>query len=137
MDKFADTIQNVWASVLRPESVRESLPAALQEPVEIALIDDGVDNSHTSLLKKISGGKSHDFGYEKDGQIRPYWVSGGGHGTVMARMISRVCPIAKLYVIRVETHTTKDLKQHINGPSAASVGVRIPPQMSYLTERFT
>ena len=88
--------------------------------MEIALIDDGVDMYYPPLRKKISSGKSFDYGDKTQNQMRYYGVSAGGHGTVMASMICRVCPIAKIYAIRLETHAG-DTKPQINVRSAAMV----------------
>ncbi|RYC58986.1 hypothetical protein CHU98_g7217, partial [Xylaria longipes] len=48
-----------------------------------------------------------------------FWESSGGHGTLMANMIFRVCPMAKLYVIRMETHVDGENRTRINAHSAA------------------
>lgn len=83
MDEFVDFIQNV------------DLPFRLPDPVTIALIDGGVDINEQSLHAKIIVGRS--FGLESRYKMlnKPYCVSSGGHGTVMASLICRVCPKAQ------------------------------------------
>ena len=119
MDQFADAIQNVWNWALKQKLLQQN---DLQNPVEVALIDDGVDVLQTKLRGKISNGKSFDYGNKGENRMRPHWISSRGHGTVMARNISRVCPMAKIYVIRLETHyDPKDLRDKIGAKSAAEV----------------
>lgn len=122
MDHFADMIQNIWSWALKQKLQQHN---DLQKPVEVALIDDGVDLYHERLRGKISGGKSFDYGFQSENRIRPYWVSERGHGTVMADMMCRVCPIAKIYVIRLETHDDpNNQKARIVPRSAAKVSLK-------------
>jgi hypothetical protein len=74
----------------------------LESDVVVALIDDGVDRFNTPLeANRVLNGKSFDF---HDGMVRPSYSSAKGHGTVMASMILRVCPMAKIYPIRLKTY---------------------------------
>lgn len=92
------------------------------QPVEIALIDDGVDVLQSRLRGKISDGKSFDYGDKGANRIRSHWISERGHGTVMAKNIVRICPMAKIYVIKLETHFDhKEQKARIGTRSAAEV----------------
>ncbi|KAL3424925.1 intracellular serine protease [Phlyctema vagabunda] len=97
MDKFADEIQNI-----KVPTVDNPL---LKNDIKVALIDDGADPYVESLRGKIKGGESFDRGYPHENGPSPYYTSARGHGTVMADMICRVCPMAKLYVYKLETHS--------------------------------
>ncbi|KAG8677773.1 hypothetical protein FPOAC1_003801 [Fusarium poae] len=102
MDSFADEIQNI-----RPE-----LTKSVQD-IKVALIDDGVDPHVESLRGKIHGGESFDTASENGPS--PYYTSVRGHGTVMADMICRVCPMAKLFVYKLETHSSLISTTNIRG----------------------
>lgn len=125
MDKFADKIQNVQV----PSTDNE----ILKNDIKVALIDDGVDLYVESLRGKIRGGESFDRGYPNENGPSPYYTSSKGHGTVMADMICRVCPMAKLYVYKLETHssinpaTQTQSNDQISAESAALVCLIIPP----------
>ncbi|KAK4151929.1 hypothetical protein C8A00DRAFT_44937 [Chaetomidium leptoderma] len=73
----------------------------LEKDVVLALIDDGVDMFDTPETNQILEGKSFDF---HGGKVRPPFSSAKGHGTVMASMILRVCPMVKIYPIRLKTY---------------------------------
>ncbi|KAF9883913.1 hypothetical protein FE257_002656 [Aspergillus nanangensis] len=76
------------------------------DEVKVALIDDGVDICERAFHDRVIHGTS--FGYYWDGEQRAkqWYVSETGHGTVMAHMILRVCPMAKIYPIKLDN--TKD-----------------------------
>lgn len=121
VDQFGDRIWNVWSKILSESKDKKP------EEIIVALIDDGVDNTHPPLMGRILTGRT--FGYEGD-RIRPWYVSERGHGTVMASMICRVCPMAKIYPIRLNTLNQKD---QIDVASAAPV-CHIPiPSTTYST----
>ncbi len=119
MDKFADEIQNV--------KVPSTDNVVLKNDIKVALIDDGADPYVESLRGKIKGGESFDRGYPHENGPSPYYTSSKGHGTVMADMICRVCPMAKLYVYKLETHssinpaTQTQTNDQISAESAALV----------------
>ncbi|KAF7920648.1 hypothetical protein BELL_1448g00020 [Botrytis elliptica] len=117
MDEFKDVFQNVWSWTMKQKLQQQE---ALKQPVEIALIDDGVDVLQSRLRGKISDGKSFDYGDKGANRIRSHWISERGHGTVMAKNIVRICPMAKIYVIKLETHFDhKEQKARIGARSAA------------------
>ena len=97
VDQFADRISNVWS---RSNAGRD------RGSIVVALIDDGVDTTHGPLAGKVLTGRT--FGYDMD-RVRPWYVSEAGHGTLMASMIVRVCPMAKVYPIRLNTIGSKAL----------------------------
>lgn len=74
----------------------------LLHPVTVALIDDGVDTSDPSLDGASFAGKSFDSSPWEDDRVSPYWESTCGHGTLMARLIRRMCPSAEIYVIKLK-----------------------------------
>ncbi|KAK4205446.1 putative peptidase [Triangularia verruculosa] len=100
MDAFADEIQNV--------TVPQTQHPLLQKDVTVALIDDGVSIDTPTIVGKVIGGATFDRGQPDENGPSPYFVSASGHGTVMADMICRVCPTAKLYVFKLETHLSHD-----------------------------
>ncbi|KDN69818.1 putative conserved hypothetical protein [Colletotrichum sublineola] len=52
------------------------------------------------LAGRILPGRT--FGFEGDRNL-PWYASESGHGTVLASMIARICPMAKIYPIRLNT----------------------------------
>ncbi|KAF3492422.1 uncharacterized protein GIQ15_01939 [Arthroderma uncinatum] len=90
----------------------------LKKDVVVALIDDGVDSCDSAFSGRVIGGKTFDY---QDGGVGQYYISARGHGTEMARMILKVCPMASIYSIRFKTHSSPD-KAHstIDAISAAS-----------------
>ncbi len=101
MDKFADEFQNVQV----PNTDQE----ALRKEITVALIDDGVNIDIPTIAGKVIGGATFDRGYPDENGPSPYFVSSAGHGTVMADMICRICPMAKLCVFKLETHLSGDI----------------------------
>ncbi|KAJ5087242.1 hypothetical protein N7456_010858 [Penicillium angulare] len=72
------------------------------DEIRVALIDDGVDLCERAFREKVMHGKSLGYYWDKDQRERPWYVSDTGHGTVMAHMIIRVCPMAKIYPIKLD-----------------------------------
>ncbi|TGO35166.1 hypothetical protein BHYA_0168g00220 [Botrytis hyacinthi] len=117
MDEFKDVFQNVWSWTMKRKLQQQE---ALMQPVELALIDDGVDVLQSRLRGKISDGKSFDYGEKGANRIRSHWISERGHGTVMAKNMVRICPMAKIYMIKLETQFDhKEQKVRIGTRSAA------------------
>lgn len=75
------------------------------DEVKVALIDDGVNICEKEFMEKFINGKSFSYyDYRSSNQREKQWyVSETGHGTVMAHMILRVCPMAKIYPIKLDT----------------------------------
>ncbi|KAK1990876.1 hypothetical protein LX36DRAFT_663825 [Colletotrichum falcatum] len=89
----------------------------LGKDVVVALIDDGVDGCDPAFSGRVIEGKTFDY---QDGGVGQYYISARGHGTEMARMILKVCPMANVYSIRLKTHTSPDKGQStIDAVSAA------------------
>lgn len=125
MDLFAGKFKPFWEQTLsdflafRGERAGETAEG-VEKDVVVALIDDGVDSCDDALAGQILDGKTFD--YQED-SMGPHFVSAKGHGTVMASMISRVCPMAKIYPIRLKTRQGEDGKSQIVVKSAALVSV--------------
>lgn len=100
------------------------------EPIEVALIDDGADITRSDL-GNIKGEKftGKSFCYYQDGSTRrvsPYWDSSSGHGTLMARLIHKICPSAIIHVIKLQTFAVENSdKLQINPDSAIKVSRKI------------
>ncbi|KAL1640281.1 hypothetical protein SLS58_007097 [Diplodia intermedia] len=79
MDKFADFHQRLELDDTASASLR---------PITVALIDDGFDIGERELAGKIIGGRSFCRSNSKNHHAA-YFVTLGGHGTVMAKLICR------------------------------------------------
>lgn len=122
IDDFADFIQNIVP------------PSPVQSPVTIALIDDGVDVNEQSLHAKIIGGRSFCMRNRFENLSMPYYVTAGGHGTVMASLICRVCPTAQLYVLKLDEHISETQQRQITAKSAEKVCTTILQRWLTLTK---
>ncbi|PYI33496.1 hypothetical protein BP00DRAFT_117362 [Aspergillus indologenus CBS 114.80] len=126
MDNFADFIQNI-----RP-------PTGWKEDVRVALIDDGVDIEEKTLRGKIIGGRSFCPRDYAQNLQRSFYVSGSGHGTVMASLICRVCPTAKLFVVKLAEHVSENSTRQITAKSAAkAVRAAIDRQVHIISMSWT
>lgn len=92
MDEFADFIRNMWPRT------------DFQRGVKVALIDDGVDLLQPALENSVKKGSSFTSQHHSL-ETKPYYFSSTGHGTLMAKMIRRICPAADLYVARIEVQS--------------------------------
>ena len=126
MEDFASHISPFWQTTC--ERYSESLgdgqgkdvketESSVKKDVIVALIDDGVNFCDPSFGGRILEGKTFDY---QGGSVGQCYVSARGHGTAMARMILRVCPMAKIYPIRLKTHSA-DGKTQIVAKTAAMV----------------
>ncbi|KAI1110437.1 hypothetical protein F5Y14DRAFT_363061 [Nemania sp. NC0429] len=78
-------------------------PNIAGDPVKIAIIDDGIDTSLDNFTDRIQVGESFCRLGELSGSHRnSYYVPSGPHGTVMAQLICRICPVVKLYIAQLE-----------------------------------
>ena len=67
--------------------------------VRVAVIDDGIDGTLGTWGHSIVDGKlfvAHEFD-----RIEEYFVCHSGHGTLMAELIRRICPVAQLYIAKL------------------------------------
>lgn len=87
--------------------------------VKVALLDDGcrLDNLHGGTQRGISFHSDHS----------EFWVGSCSHGTEMARCIRDVCPMAELYIARLDD-SGKYENQKFTIPSCCDVS--LPPILS-------
>ncbi|UKZ68741.1 uncharacterized protein TrAtP1_009763 [Trichoderma atroviride] len=117
--RFAAEMELFWRkTTLEFKSSKHNLDPTkkIASDVIVALIDDGVDMFDAGLSDRVLEGKSFDF---HDGKVRPSFSSADGHGTVMASMILRACPMAKVYPIRLKTYPNSNGKSNIDADYAA------------------
>ncbi|KAI0119517.1 hypothetical protein F4814DRAFT_458739 [Daldinia grandis] len=117
--RFAGEMIPFWENTVKEfleTRKNQSTQERIEDDVIIALIDDGVDMFDATLDNHVLEGKSFDFHNEK---VRPPFSSARGHGTVMASMILRVCPMAKVYPIRLKTYQNENGKNTIDKDYAA------------------
>ncbi|KAK0655666.1 hypothetical protein B0T16DRAFT_451309 [Cercophora newfieldiana] len=123
-DAFAEQVANVWKKIVDERkrvakaaidtviASRGTITPSDQAEVEatkgppadiiVAVIDDGVDTTVEQLSQRVLAGRTFSYDEERD-RVRPWYVSENNHGTIMASMIVRVCPMAKIYPIRLST----------------------------------
>ncbi|ENH71717.1 Major intracellular serine protease [Fusarium oxysporum f. sp. cubense race 1] len=92
-------------------------------PVEVTLIDDGVDIMHPDLndtRDRTFLGQSFDLhNGGSTPRVPPYWSSPSGHGTLMARLIHKICPSAIIHVIKLQTFWSGNSKKLQIKPDSA------------------
>lgn len=104
---------------------RQALPPlVLKHPVNVAVIDDGVDINDQTIQSRIAGGRSFCHRDESENLNQPYYVSSGGHGTAMAGLICKVCPNVRLYILKLNEYYLEPGKRQITAKSAARVSHR-------------
>jgi hypothetical protein len=86
MDKFAGFVKNM------PDPKRE---------IKVAVVDDGVDKLQGSFGDSIITGVSF-YTSQRGFGTWPHYFSSSGHGTLMAQLVRRICPKAKLYIARLD-----------------------------------
>lgn len=119
--RFASEMLPFWQDTLKhfmDSRNNQSTLERIEDDVVAALIDDGIDMFDTALSNQVLEGKSFDF---HDGKVRPSFSSARGRGTVMASLILRGCPMAKIYPVRLRTYETPDGKNQIDRRYAAQV----------------
>ncbi|OTB11081.1 hypothetical protein K445DRAFT_322435 [Daldinia sp. EC12] len=117
--RFASEMVPFWQNTVKEfleMRKNQGTQERIEDDVVVALIDDGVDMFDATLDNHVLEGKSFDF---HDGKIRPPFSSARGHGTVMASMILRICPMAKVYPIRLKTYQNESGKNTIDKDYAA------------------
>ncbi|KAL7795975.1 hypothetical protein V8C37DRAFT_414279 [Trichoderma ceciliae] len=130
MERFAGHMNSFWIDTLKKadeavkrENSSNRLPNTdlqdldnLRKEVVVALIDDGVDSCDPAFSGRIIEGKTFDY---QDGGVGQYYISARRHGTEMAKMILKVCPMASIYSIRLKTHSQDKGQPTIDATSAA------------------
>lgn len=124
MEEFADFLQTAERAN-DPES-----QVSLKCSVVVAVIDDGVDTYEPNIQSRVIGGRSFCHRDERQNLNQPYYVSGSGHGTEMAGLISKICPNVKLYILRLDEFMIEPGRRQITAKSAAKVYENYPPNDS-------
>lgn len=131
--KWMQCMENFAGEFRQIKIIHDKQSESVLNPVTVALIDDGADITLSELQVRTSPrdrtqrsfpGKSfHHF--QGGWRVSPYWVSSSGHGTIMARLIHKVCPSAVIYVIKLKTEQTVNSKKlQIEPKSAIQVRIR-------------
>ncbi|KAK3690256.1 peptidase S8/S53 domain-containing protein [Podospora appendiculata] len=110
---------------------QKKLPENIEEHVKIALIDDGVDVTDPDLPEALElSGRTFCTrnGHGEHSLNHPYYASGAGHGTTMAKQIYSMCPSAQLYVLRLEDHPSDDGRTRQLDAKSAARAIRAAAQ---------
>lgn len=89
--------------------------------VKVAIIDDGINASQFDNHTSIAGGTSFQCHHNRPDRPLDYWASTGTHGTEMAKMVQRICPVAELYIIRLGEGTGERGTRQIKAETAIKV----------------
>jgi hypothetical protein len=123
VENFARCMNPYWDSTVKrflEARQDQGTPEGVESDVTVALIDDGVYKFGIGRPHQVLQGKSFDF--HGDG-LNPPYLSAKGHGTAMASMILRVCPMAKIYPIRLKTNSDASGNSTIDPGYAARVSI--------------
>ncbi|KAF4457915.1 Subtilisin NAT [Fusarium austroafricanum] len=80
----------------------EKYPSDTCKPIKIALVDEGVDASFSDLGVSIAAGRSFSASSNASEVMKPWYTSSRGRGTMMAAVISTICPKPQLYIAKLE-----------------------------------
>ncbi|KAH0558881.1 hypothetical protein GP486_004487 [Trichoglossum hirsutum] len=108
-NRWLDTMDQFTLSI-------QGLPSP-QEPIRVALIDDGIDATQTNLHRNIVKGVSY-CARPGSSEWNSYYAT-GDHGTLMADLICRICPEAQLYVAKLDEYQAENGNRQITAASAA------------------
>ncbi|RSM19133.1 hypothetical protein CDV31_002054 [Fusarium ambrosium] len=116
-----------WITSVRDFATFLKQGANLQEtegkkvtPLRIAIIDDGIDATVSNIQHRIGGGATFCPYPHSSDLMNPYFAPSGDHGTLMAQLICRMCPDARLYIARLEElQTLKGTGRRFTATSAA------------------
>ncbi|KAF4968448.1 hypothetical protein FSARC_4142 [Fusarium sarcochroum] len=114
--RWMDCMTDFAAQFKKIESSTDNITGPTLSPVEIALIDDGFDITHPDF-EDAAGSKfrGKSFHHYQDGSIwrvSPYYDSTSGHGTLMARLIHKICPSAIIHIIKLQTLRVENQPNH-------------------------
>jgi hypothetical protein len=94
-------------------------------PVKIAIIDDGIDTGFDDFTDRVQVGESFCRLGELSGHRGVYYVPSGPHGTVMAQLICKICPVAKLYIAQLEVLPGQHGQRSFTTESAIEVSFKL------------
>ncbi|KAK8115693.1 hypothetical protein PG984_012195 [Apiospora sp. TS-2023a] len=79
--KWINVMEN-FAKFLQIAETRAATEVAMEEPIRIAVIDDGVNSFDPTLDSRVIEGRSFSYRDEEQTLVNPYYVSSQGQGTV-------------------------------------------------------
>lgn len=121
---WIDCMKKFRGLLINAEQMNEyrKMSQTIEEPIRVALIDDGVDVTELDKDNQPIGGLTFSTRDEANNLSHPYYASSTGHGTAMAKLITFMCPRAQLYVLRLEDHPGEGAgARQISAKSAAKV----------------
>ncbi|KAF4631245.1 hypothetical protein G7Y89_g6885 [Cudoniella acicularis] len=90
-------------------------PLSEEKEIKVAIIDDGVNLDYGDIGTRVVDGETF---YNNDGHWQGFYQSSNGHGTLMACLISQICPKVKLFIAKLNEEWTNSQSQ-ITAESAA------------------
>ncbi|KAH6854899.1 hypothetical protein B0I37DRAFT_410945 [Chaetomium sp. MPI-CAGE-AT-0009] len=113
MDEFRNSMMSIHNTL---EGLRMDM-----EPykIKVAVIDDGLDLNELATYNNTVTAKGQSYFPPMGGAENPWHCSSGGHGTIMANMITRVNPWVSLHVLKVHDGWTSRGERTIFADSAA------------------
>lgn len=88
-EKFASVLYN-----------KMSKTNSIGRKVKVALLDDGVNPEYKNIGRHLAGDGFPQASL--DGHIAPFYKSTRGHGSMMASIISTICPFVEIYVAKID-----------------------------------
>lgn len=91
-------------------------------PVKIAIIDDGINPTLNIFNDRVKRGESfHQLSENYNGRRGSFYVPSGPHGTLMAQLVCKVCPMVQLYIAQLEVFRGQQGQRSFRAESAADV----------------
>jgi hypothetical protein len=96
-----------------------------KDEVRVAILDDGIDWSFASEIKCF--GRSFYVDKRQDFEGQKVWYSSSkDHGTLMAALLRKICPEARLYVARLNQTETEQGRFQPTAESAVKASNTVP-----------
>ena len=115
MDEFGQTLTTYLNNRKDKDGKQKGLDS--NEVVKVAIIDDGVYPDRDGIGDHIAEGETF---YDNEGHWPGHYQSTYGHGHLMACLIKRLCPKARLYIAKLN-ELWRDGRSQITTESAAEV----------------
>ncbi|KAI1325407.1 hypothetical protein F5Y16DRAFT_377936 [Xylariaceae sp. FL0255] len=90
----------------------------IKHRITVAIIDDGIDYNDPMVRSRVTGGRSFCSRDTQQNLNGSYYVSRGGHGTAMAKLICKICPNADLFILRLDEFMSPSGQRQITAKSA-------------------